>query len=78
VTKLHDMGLRWRFGGSHKVESDLPRVWKDPNMSTSGDDHPIRRQRPAPGTIVPPGTVVHLEDECTVLRFRHDGRICID
>jgi beta-lactam-binding protein with PASTA domain len=72
VCALQAAGLRWRSGDERRTHA---RAECDDN-SASAPDPPIRRQRPAPGTQVPRGTIVHLEDVCTLLRFARGGAAC--
>lgn len=69
--KLMSRGLRWRIG------ADRVRAQRvcDTGSAVSPDPA-VQRQSPSPGTRVRRGTVVRLEDECSLLRFEPGGVAC--
>jgi hypothetical protein len=69
--KLMSRGLRWRIGAD-RVRAE--RVCD--TSSAVSPDPAVQRQSPPAGTRVRRGTVVRLEDECSLLRFEPRGVAC--
>ncbi|HEX4692561.1 MAG TPA: PASTA domain-containing protein [Solirubrobacteraceae bacterium] len=68
-------GLRWRVGGEHGAHNRgvIPCGVSGVRLAP---DPIVKRQRPRAGRPVRRGSVVALEDDCTLLRFKHPGSAC--
>jgi hypothetical protein len=73
--RLVAVALRWRGGGEHAVHRRAFVPCHDRRVHVAPDPI-VRRQRPRAGRRVAPGTVVVIEDDCTLLRFRKQPTAC--
>jgi hypothetical protein len=73
--RLHAAGLRWRLGAQRTPQSKplVPCGRKNVHVLP---DPTVRRQRPPRGYRVRRGSVVALEDACTLLRFHSQPAAC--
>lgn len=72
---LVNAGLRWRGGGEPKANTRPAGPCPDEGAAGAPDPR-IKEQSPRAGRQVPEGTVVVLEDACTLLRFDARDRGC--
>ena len=66
-------GFRWTYSGADRVWADPP----PPNQWSTGDDHYVVDQSPAPGMSIERGGVVRLHTSCSMDPLP-PGAVCID
>ena len=71
--RLDELGLRWRFGGSEKIDTVPFRQPTNGFIAPDPFEDPVVRQYPPPGAAVARGHVIELETRCTMLRFRNSA-----
>ncbi|HET8756110.1 MAG TPA: hypothetical protein VFM58_08875 [Solirubrobacteraceae bacterium] len=74
--ELAGAGLRWRSAGESRTHR-RPLLACDDEGAAVAPDPTIEQQRPEAGRRVRRGSVVVLEDECTLLRFAPRGAACL-
>jgi hypothetical protein len=65
TSKLEELGLRWRFGGSDFVSSHVVRPEPGVVLTPSPAEDEVLAQDPDAGSRVEPGHVVELRSHCS-------------